>query len=313
MIARFRGREETEPDNRSLCLLIFLFFFCLYVLTFKGICTGDNLLHYDLVVNAVTTGQLSLPDDQYDLDKQRYLKPYISEGLDGRLYLTLPPGLALASIPGGALGMAIESLVKAPQASDETLARRNLAEVRAKPSAFFAGLINPLVSALLIALFFWMVSRIADSVEWAAFLSLMLGLSTIIWPYSTTYWTQPLATVAVFGSFVLLARGMEADRLLLGALSGLLAGFGFLTRYETLFLRPVVGPVHFLGLVPVDSETGPVPARVSRAHSRRDSVVDGMEPLSLRVGPRRWCVPSESRVVSGRPQAELARQPDQPR
>jgi len=130
------------------------------MLTFKGICTGDNLLHYDLVVNAVTTGRLSLPDDQYDLDKQRYLKPYVSKGLDGRLYLTLPPGLALASIPMGALSVVIENRVKAPEVANKAPERRNLAEVRAKPSAFFIGLINPLVSALLIALFFRMVSRI---------------------------------------------------------------------------------------------------------------------------------------------------------
>jgi len=167
VIARFRVREATEPDIRSLCLLFFLFFFCLYVLTFKGICTGDNLLHYDLVVNAVTTGQLSLPDDRYDLDKQRYLKPYVSEGLDGRLYLTLPPGLTLASVPTGVLGVAIENLVKAPEVTGAEPVRRNLTEVRRKPSAFFTGLINPLVSASLIALFFWMVRGIADSVVWA--------------------------------------------------------------------------------------------------------------------------------------------------
>ena len=238
VIAQSREREAMESEIRSLCLLIFLFFLCLYLLTFKGICTGDNLLHYDLVVNAVSTGQPTLPDDRYDLDKQRYLKPFVSEGLDGELYVTLPPGLAVASIPFGALGVAIEKIVKAPESADEVPARRNFAEVRAKPSAFFTGLINPLVSALLIAVFFWMASGIADSVEWAAVLSLMLGLSTIIWPYSSTYWTQPLATAAIFSSFVLLVQGVEADRLLMAALSGLLAGFGFLTRYELLFVLP---------------------------------------------------------------------------
>jgi len=219
-------------------LLIFLFFLCLYVLTFKGICTGDNLLHYDLVMNAITTGQPTLPDDLYDLDKQRFLKPYASEGLDGRLYFTLPPGLALASVPTGALGVVIENLTEKLEVADELPARRNMAEVRAKPSAFFTGLVNPLVSALLIALFFWMVSGIADSVEWATVLSLMLGLSTIIWPYSSTYWTQPVATVAVFGSFVFLVQGVEANQLRLAALSGLLAGFAFLTRFELLFVLP---------------------------------------------------------------------------
>lgn|GEM_PF-3480894 len=238
MILQPTVRSGAKPEIRSVALLIFLFFLCLYLLTFKGICTGDNLLHYDLVMNAITTGQPTLPDDLYDLNKQRYLKPYASEGLDGRLYLTLPPGLALASVPTGALGVAIENLTETPEVADELPARRNMAEVRTKPSAFFTGLVNPLVSALLIAMFFRMVSGIAVSREWATVLSLMLGLSTIIWPYSSTYWTQPVATVAVFGSFVFLVQGVEANRLRLAALSGLLAGFSFLTRFELLFVLP---------------------------------------------------------------------------
>ena len=66
----------------------------------------------------------------------------------------------------------------------------------------------------------------------------MLGLSTIIWPYSTTYWTQPLATVAIFSSFVLLAQSVEADRPALAIYAGFMAGFGFLTRFELLFVVP---------------------------------------------------------------------------
>jgi hypothetical protein len=235
---RSQDQEPKTHRNRSVCLLIFLFFLCLYVLTFKGISTGDNLLHYDLVLNTVTSGQFSLPVDRYDLDKQRYLKPYVSEGLNGRLYLTLPPGLALASIPTGLIGVALECLRDASEAPRIVAVRRDLAEVRATPSAFITALINPLVSAMIIVVFFWMVSGIAESVEWALLLSIMLGLSTIVWPYSTTYWTQPLATGAVFGSFVLLSRGIETDRLFMGVISGLLAGVGLMTRYEAVFVLP---------------------------------------------------------------------------
>jgi hypothetical protein len=125
-----------------------------------------------------------------------------------------------------------------------------MAEVRARPSAFFAGLINPLASALLVSVFFWAVSGIADSVRWAAVLSLMLGLSTIIWPYSSTYWTQPVATAAIFGSFAVLAKSVAANRLSHAALSGSLAGFAFLTRYELLFVLPWLVLFVLLGGLP---------------------------------------------------------------
>jgi hypothetical protein len=219
--------------QRPVALSIFVFFVCLYLLTYKGICTGDNLLHYDLVVNTVSTGQPSLPEDRYDLEKQRYLKLFVAEGVDGRLYLTLPPGLAMASIPLGCIGVAVESIVRQPPSDIEGTSRRNIAEVRRRPSAFFVGLINPLVSALLIVVFFGTVRVITHSLERAAVFSVVLGLGTIVWPYSTTYWKQPLASLCLFGALSLLVRGLERRGLRNAALSGLLVGFAFLTRYET--------------------------------------------------------------------------------
>ena len=47
-----------------------------------------------------------------------------------------------------------------------------------------------------------------------------------------------MRTGAVFGSFALLARGIETDRLFMGVLSGLLAGVGLMTRYESVFVLP---------------------------------------------------------------------------
>jgi hypothetical protein len=232
-----------------LLLFFFFFFFCLYLLTFKGICTGDNLLHYDLVVNTVKTGQPALPTDRYDLEKQPYLKLFVAEGLDGRLYVTLSPGLALASIPIGAIGVAMEALAGRAEVG-QTSSRRSLAEVRTSASAFFVGLINPVVSALLIVVFFSTAIMITDSVEWSTVLSLILGIGTIVWPYSSTYWTQPLASLSVFGAFFLLVRGIAKSSSRCVALSGLIAGFGFLTRYETVFVLPWLILFIFLAELP---------------------------------------------------------------
>jgi len=222
-------------------LLLFVFFLCLYTLTFKGICTGDNLLHYHVVENLIEHGEFSLPDERYDIRKQPYLKFFAAEGLDGRLFLTLPPGLALASIPLCSVGVALEVLTQpgGVTSGEHEKSRRSLSEIRTKPSAFFAGLINPLASALLVVASFRFARLITQSPTQSLILSATLGLGTIVWPYSSTYWKQPLTALFLFASLYLLYRGLQHPRSGgLCSLSGLLVGCAFLTRYEVVFVVP---------------------------------------------------------------------------
>ena len=226
-------------DNRAAAVNVFLFFLALYVLTLKGVSTGDEVLHYDLVQHVVASGRGDLPPGKYDPEKPG-MSFFVARGTDGHVYLTLPNGLALASLPLGAVGMvadawfSTETAVDPLSQPDEDGTRKAMAALRRRPSALLTASINPLVSALTITLFFTLAAQLAGSLRGAFQVALLLGLATVVWPYSTNYWTQPIAGFFLFASLYVSGRasGAVTWRRALGA--GLLAGAAFLCRFETL-------------------------------------------------------------------------------
>lgn len=233
---------EANRGARAASVAIFLLFLCLYVITLKGVSTGDDILHYDLVQRVVTLGRADLPPGKYDPETRPGMRFFVARGTDGNVYLGLPNGLALASLPLGALGAAADSWFSTGTAGDplsnpdESGRREAMAALRRRPSALLTTLINPLVSALTIALFFTLAAQIAGSLRDAFQVALLLGLATVVWPYSTNYWTQPIAGFFLFASLYVSWRagGAVNWRRALGA--GLLAGAAFLCRFDTLVL-----------------------------------------------------------------------------
>jgi hypothetical protein len=231
---------EANRDTRAASIAIFLFFLCLYVITLKGMSTGDDILHYDLVQRVVTLGRADLPPGKYDPETRPGMRFFVARGTGGNVYLGLPNGLALASLPLGAVGALADSWFSAGTAGDplsqpdEIGKREAMAELRRRPSALLTASINPLVSALTIALFFTLAAQLAGSLRDAFQVALLLGLATVVWPYSTNYWTQPIAGFFLFASLFVSWRagGAVNWRRALGA--GLLAGAAFLCRFDTL-------------------------------------------------------------------------------
>jgi hypothetical protein len=219
---------------------VFLFFLSLYVLTLKGVSTADDILHYDLVQNAIATGRGYLPPGKYDPEIRPGMGPFVARGTDGHVYLGLPNGLALASLPLGALGRVADAwlgtgTVIDPLAQpDEDGMRKAMAALRRRPSALLTAAINPLASALTVSLFFALAAQLAGSLRDALQAALLLGLATVVWPYSTNYWTQPIAGLFLFASLYASCRaeGAVGWRRALGG--GLFAGAAFLCRFDTL-------------------------------------------------------------------------------
>ena len=111
VVVRAEAAMESNCDTRAASVNVFLFFLCLYVLTLKGVSTGDDLLHYDLVQRVVASGRIDLPPGKYDPETR--------------------PGMA----------------------------------------------------------FFALAAQLAGSLFDAFQAALLLGLATVVWPYSTNYWT----------------------------------------------------------------------------------------------------------------------------
>ncbi len=228
---------------RNTAYALFCFITSLYLLTYKGICTGDNIFHYEVVQNFIRTGDLSIPEGKYNLDTKKWLQVWLAKGRDEKIYLTSGYGLALASVPLGLVGYIIEKITDGSElqnlmkkTGDNT--SKLLHYLRKTLSAFFASLINPILCALVVFVFFSFSQKITNSNKKTLISALILGCSTIIWSYSSTYWTQPLITFCLFSSFYFIFVYSQKDKFKYLLFAGLFAGYAFITRFETILTIP---------------------------------------------------------------------------
>lgn len=215
------------------------------MLTFRGVSAGDNIYHYEFVKSILQRQQLSLPQNNRLLATDRSISLFFAIGRDDKPYLTLPPGLAVASLPLGSLGFLIESIISDDShdtEGDNTEERIDLTaavrELGSTPSATMAAMVNPLAMALLMVVFFLFSNRIGGNRKWALVLTMLLGCCSIIWPYSSSYWTQPLTTLCLFSALYCLYRFKEESLHRYIVFAGLLLGYSMLTRFETVLFVP---------------------------------------------------------------------------
>ncbi len=227
---------------KKVAIPLFFFITSLYILTHKGFCSGDEKFHYDVVQNFIHTGHPSLPASEYDIEKDKWLRAWAAKGRDNELYLTLAPGLSLASVPLGLVGYAIEHIIDSRNLNNiidkETDIFKKQYYLRKTPAAFFTTLINPIMSALLVLIFFSFCHGLTSSPRKSLFTSLTLGCGTIIWPYSSTYWTQPIITFCLFSSFYCIYMFSRNEKREYLQFAGLGLGYAFLTRFETMLFIP---------------------------------------------------------------------------
>lgn len=224
---------------------LFLCFLSLYILTMKGICTGDNVFHYERIQNIIKKGSLDMPEGKYDFDKQKWLRVFMAKGKNGKVYLTLGDGLSIAALPFAFIGNIIEKIVdvtvyyaKIEEAKQKGDIGEMIFYLRKLPSSFFSSLINPIIMALTVLVFFNFCLRLTKSVDKAFSTSILLGSGTIIWTYSSTFWTQPIVTFCLFSAFYFLFRFRKEPNILFLLLAGALLGYSFITRYVSIISVP---------------------------------------------------------------------------
>ncbi len=215
------------------------------MLTFRGISVGDNVYHYEFVKSIIQRQQLSLPLNNRLLLTDRSISLFFALGRDDKPYMTLPPGLALASLPLGSLGFLIENITtdNSNETEDENTGKgvdisAAVRELGTTPSATMAAMVNPLAMALLMVVFFLFSKRLGGNRKRALVLTLLLGCCSIIWPYSSTYWTQPVTALCLFSALYCLYRFKEESLVRYVVFAGLLAGYSMLTRFETAVFVP---------------------------------------------------------------------------
>jgi hypothetical protein len=166
----------------------FLYFLTLYIMTARGIRSGDNFYHYEKAYNFIKNGSLSLPDI-YNPEGCKFGSGWYKVGKNGKIYTSSQAdGLSIAAIPFCFIGMGIDKLkhvehlkVKADKfrgigkekKSGEEFGfyiDQQLTLLRKLPSVFFSTLINSFAMAFLVLIFFNFCYRLTDSKE-KAFIS----------------------------------------------------------------------------------------------------------------------------------------------
>jgi hypothetical protein len=226
-------------------IFLFLYFLCLYIITIQGIQSGDNTLHYHRTQNILKNNSLSMPEGKYDFKKQPWLINWMKEGKEGRIYLTLPDGLSIASVPLTFFGNLIEKTSyygeyreKMNKAWKNGKPEKEIYYLNKLPSAFFSVMINPIVIALTVLIFFNFCYLLSNSLNKAFISSILLGNATILWVYSSNFWTQPIVTFGMFAAFYFLFRFKNESNIKFLLLGGLFAGYSYITRYASAISLP---------------------------------------------------------------------------
>lgn len=205
-------------------VFLFLFFFSLYVFTMSGaIHYGDEMEKYRVAQSIVERGDFTFrPTAQRNVI-----------GVSGRTVSGYELGQTLIEVPFYLLGKLACTIF--PVADSNWL------------TMLWVGLLNPVVMALVVVLFFKIARLLGFHDVIALGLSTVLGLATIIFPYSRSFTREPLLTLllllALFTSFQL-SKTLSLRWLLL---TGLMLGYLVFTK----FIHGVVIPIFLLYLIVV--------------------------------------------------------------
>ena len=166
-------RTELSLYDRSIAFLLVCFLFCAYLLTYTGVIqSSDGLAMFATTESIVRGGEV---------DANQLLWMGLQQGSfgpDGDLYSRKGAGMSLLAVPLAWLAM-LWSPVGLVQA---------------------ALLLNPLLTAWTGGLLYRSVIRLGWSRYIAIVTALAFGLATLAWPYTQTFFSDPVAAWGLFGA-----------------------------------------------------------------------------------------------------------------
>jgi hypothetical protein len=233
---------------------VLIFFLSLYLLTANGrIDSGDGEAIYQMTRSIVEKHTFAIPPpppeekfyDSFGREIPQQLLDgggaYGAWGAEGHYYSKYGIGQSLIAIPLYLGGLVLGRVV--PYPSIHFLTR------------FSTALLNPLVSAVVCVLVFGFCTRLGFPTRSAFTLTLVYGLGTIAWPYSKTFYSEPLVTMFLLASVYVLVFLKSKSRVARLLLAGGLWGASILVKLTAL----IVAPALFLYLVARGRERGQQP------------------------------------------------------
>jgi len=97
---------------------------------------------------------------------------------------------------------------------------------------------NSLFMALTVLIFFNFCYLLTNSLKKSFISSLLLGNATILWVYSSSFWTQPIVTFCIFTAFYFLFKFNSENDIKYLLLAGFFAGYSYISRFASLLSLP---------------------------------------------------------------------------
>jgi hypothetical protein len=179
--------------------------------------------HYDLI-RALDAGRTTIDAGPYHTKDKAYYK--------GHFYSARAPGLAIYSLPFYELLHAVD----APALARSSQALRGEDEM-----IYFVGLWGSVLPGLALLLLVW---RVAERFEpgYGGPTAVVLGLGTMVLPFSTLLFSHVFAATLGFAAFALMIRERAGPpRPLLLAAAGLLMGYAIASEYPLALVAGVLG------------------------------------------------------------------------
>lgn len=212
--------QEINAKDRSIAFVLFGFLFACYLVTYTGVIqSSDGLAMFATTESIVRRGEVDMNQLLW-MDRQQG-----SYGDDGDLYSRKGVGTTLLALPlvwlarwWPALGLVHAAL-----------------------------LLNPLLTAWTGALIY----RAGCRLEWrrsvAMATALLFGLATMAWPYTQTFFSEPLVGWGMFGALYGLLTFRQTGRKRYLMAGGMAWGLAYLARTLNLLTLPI----YLVGLVVV--------------------------------------------------------------
>ena len=246
-----KNRKKTSPPEKTtstappvfarLTFWLFLSFACFYLLCSSGhIYTPDGVIMFRVTQSLLDEGKTSIAK----LDAiPGFGGTEVRRGNDNpEFYAKYGLGFSLAAMPGYLIGRALTPMVTENERNiflRPLFYNSNHTQLKTAFESFTAGWTNSLITAAIVALIFLLCIDFGYSMRYALLAAITTGIATPMWHYAKTFFSEPLAALALLGFFFLLRRGRGiSSSLWYWAGSGLMIGLLILTKLFLLILFP---------------------------------------------------------------------------
>lgn len=226
--------EADVKDSGRVAILLFVFLASLYFLTLRLPPTGGD----DRTMLAVAIALVE--EGRFDLDPEFNPTGGV-RGRENRVYSKYPIGQSLAEIPFYFAGKALSRLFVS-----ETPVWGLESARRAFAAQCVVGL-PALLTAGTCVLFFYLCLRLGATVQTALVASLLLGVGSILWPYSGSLLSEPLQTFLLVLTVYLVRVHITQGRFRALLAGGLAFGALVAVRPNMVLVLPVLWAYVILG------------------------------------------------------------------